>query len=189
MQANEEELFLVPVEDCTSGPVQKMTQHLQKVHHMDRSQATAVSQKKRRAPAKAVNLFIKNPYKRSSGDGSLPLLIQKQANASPSTSRRESSSSTCPSEFHWGGEFLDGLLAHLQTHAGGNRSLSTSTAITKAVGKYLYSLNDGSVKPSMLLDTHPVQPYLQGLISSAQIGSCGMLHSCTKVHAAGGELS
>ena len=38
--------FWCPVMDCTSGPVQKVTQHLQKVHMMDAPTAAKVAKQK-----------------------------------------------------------------------------------------------------------------------------------------------
>lgn len=58
--------FWCPVVDCTSGPVQKVTQHLQKVHKMSASESARVSKQKRRAPVEAIKLGAPNPHTRSS---------------------------------------------------------------------------------------------------------------------------
>ena len=63
--------FWCPVKDCGSGTVQKMTQHLQKVHKMDKQTA---AKEARRAPAEAVKLRLTNPSKRSSRIQSIPLI-------------------------------------------------------------------------------------------------------------------
>ena len=82
--------FWCPVVDCTSGPVQKIGQHLAKVHKMDKAKAAAFAKKKMRAPSEAVKLRIPNPAKRSSGIRTIP------AQPSTSTASRPSTSKTPP---------------------------------------------------------------------------------------------
>ena len=44
--------FWCPEVDCASGPVQKITQHLQKVHKMSPATAARIAKKKRRGPSR-----------------------------------------------------------------------------------------------------------------------------------------
>lgn len=59
--------FWCPIPDCTSGPVQKMTQHMRKTHKMDPAAAVQASLKKCRAPLEAIQMKTPNPRTRSSG--------------------------------------------------------------------------------------------------------------------------
>ena len=63
--------------DCTSGPVQKMTQHLQKKHRMDAVTAAQHSKKKVRALLEAVSTKMPNPRTRSSGLQHLGYFVNK----------------------------------------------------------------------------------------------------------------
>lgn len=65
--------YWCPLLDCTSGPVQKITQHLQKKHRLSVTEAAQLAKKKRRAPVEAVRMKIPNPHTRSSGMKSLAL--------------------------------------------------------------------------------------------------------------------
>ena len=65
--------FWCPVKDCASGPVQKMAQHLVKVHKMDTPTSVKMAKRKVRAPSEAVSLRLPNSAKRSSGIRALPL--------------------------------------------------------------------------------------------------------------------
>lgn len=144
--------FWCPEVDCASGPVQKITQHLQKVHKMSPATAARIAKKKRRAPAEAVRLKTPNPHTRSSGLQHLPLYMSKVAKVS-STSITTGSSpatstpavgSTYPAassdgsptplyidissgKLHEGGQFLDGFRQHLMTRAGGKRGPCSHT--------------------------------------------------------------
>ena len=79
--------YWCPVMECSSGPVQKMAQHLQKVHKMTPTTAAQVSRRKRRAPVEAVRLRTPNPHTRSSHLQDLPLFVKKQTSQQSSTSR------------------------------------------------------------------------------------------------------
>ena len=70
--------FWCPEVDCTSGPVQKMTQHLQKKHKMDPVTAAQVAKRKRRAHLEAIRLKMPNPRTRSSGMQQLELFTSKK---------------------------------------------------------------------------------------------------------------
>ena len=76
--------FWCPEMDCTSGPVQKMTQHLQKVHKMGPATASQVARRKRRAPVEAVRLKTPNPHTRSSGLQHMGLFVSKKVKVFPS---------------------------------------------------------------------------------------------------------
>ena len=154
--------FWCPVVDCASGPVQKVTQHLQKVHKMDAATATKVAKKKRRAPPEAVRLKLPNPKTHSSGLQDLGLFTKRMAPHSASTTSHGQSSappkdtpgpstpsSTKPTvppctpstlaqagNVHLSGLFLDGFYSHLRTRAGGNRGEHSAKQITRYVGKY-----------------------------------------------------
>ena len=69
--------FWCPEQDCASGPIQKVTQHLQKVHKMDPATAARVARKKHRAPPDAVRLKMPNPKTRSSGLQHIALFAKK----------------------------------------------------------------------------------------------------------------
>lgn len=142
--------FWCPVTDCASGPVQKVTQHLQKVHKMDPATASNVARKKRRAPAEAIRLKIPNPKTRSSGLQHLGLFAKNTD--SPGISSPGLFTSSTPKQpppvppntpitlglggqFHTGGSFLDGLCSHLKTRSGGKRGEQSATQITRYVGK------------------------------------------------------
>ena len=73
-----------------SGPVQKVTQHLQKVHKMDPATAARVASKKRQATPEAVRLKMPNPKTRSSGLQHIALFAKKTP-ATPSPVPRTSS--------------------------------------------------------------------------------------------------
>ena len=168
------ETIWCPVMDCASGPVQKMGQHLVKVHKMDRATAAQTAKKKTRASPESVKLGLPNPKKRSSG---IPLFsTPSTSNTAKPTSKTLVSTSTPSSQaasFHSGGAFLEAFNSHLKTHAGGNRNSSTATQLTRDVGKYLHFLN---ANEQLLLDTCPVEGCLQSL-SASGIGPSGILLS------------
>ena len=193
--------FWCPEMDCTSGPVQKMTQHLQKVHKMGPATASQVAKRKRRAPVEAVRLKTPNPHTRSSGLQNMGFFISKKVKVSPSagaltttppgfpmdtpaTSTPNRSPPTPPcthstlsldGKLHKGGTFLDGFYSHLKTRAGGSRGEHSATQISRYVGKYLYSLNAHTPVEGDLLKIPPVLPYLD-TVQAAGIGSSGILH-------------
>ena len=196
--------FWCPEIDCCSGPVQKMTQHLQKKHKMTPARASQVARRKRRAPDEAVHLKTPNPHTRSSGLQNLPLFVSnncKKTKVSPSASSPSTITPSSPMDtpaastsvssdqspptptvnlstlgkFHQGREFLDGFFHHLKTRAGGNRGEHSATQIMRYVGKYLYSLNSSKPVERSLLETKPVVPYLEA-VQGAGIGSSGVLH-------------
>ena len=83
--------FWCPEQDCASGPVQKVTQHLQKVHKMDPATAARVASKKRQATPEAVRLKMPNPKTRSSGLQHIALFAKKTpATPSPPVPRTSS---------------------------------------------------------------------------------------------------
>ena len=176
--------FWCPEVDCTSGPVQKMTQHLQKKHKMTPALASQRAMRKRRAPLEAVRLKMPNPHTRSSSIQHLGLFVSKKAKVSrsvtaptttppgtpmdtPATSTPASSDRSPPTppctpskldlsgKFHQGGPFLEGFYSHLRTRAGGNRGEHSATQITRYVGKYLYSLDAHAPVEGNLLKTSP----------------------------------
>ena len=108
--------FWCPVKDCASGPVQKMAQHLVKVHKMDTPTSVKMAKRKVRAPSEAVSLRLPNPAKRSSGMRALPLALAPQPStskcASPNTTTSKTPSQSAPSKtstlgaYHSGGAFL-----------------------------------------------------------------------------------
>ena len=51
-----------PVRDCQSGPVQKITQHLKKVHKVAGVEMKRLEKEKRYAPLEAVKYQILNPH-------------------------------------------------------------------------------------------------------------------------------
>ena len=187
--------FWCPELDCASGPVQKITQHLQKVHKMDSATAAKVAKRKRRAPLEAVRLKTPNPHTRSSGLQHLGLFTKKttstttvtagQSPAPPKGTPGTASSTPIPpcipstsgydGNFHQAGPFLDGFYNHLRTRAGGNRGEHPARQITRYVGKYLYALNAVTVEENGLLQTEPVVPYLER-VQAAGIRSSGILH-------------
>ena len=81
--------FWCPMVDCASGPVQKMGQHLVKVHKMDRATAALTARKKMRSPLEAVKLKLPNPSRRSSGMRALPLFFDSGSSTTndPTTSK------------------------------------------------------------------------------------------------------
>ena len=177
--------FWCPVQDCASGPVQKITQHLQKVHGMDAATSSNVVRKKRRAPDDAVRMRIPNPKTRSSGLRHIGLFSNPPAptDPGPSTSAAARAAATATpapelpaaqgmssiGDFHSGGVFLDGLHSHLTTRSGGNRGRDTARQMTRYVGKYLHYLNPDTVEEGRLLQTTPA-------LAAAGIGSSGILH-------------
>ena len=183
--------FWCPVVDCASGPVQKVTQHLSKVHKMDAATAAKVARKKRRAPLEAVRLKIPNPQTRSSGLQHLGLFAEKSPSAtsagqsppvkdtstttSPPPCTPSTSSACYDGNFHQGGTFLDGFYSHLRSRAGGNRGEHSAKQIERYVAKYLYALDALRVEERGLLRTEPVIPYLER-IQRTGIGSSGVLH-------------
>ena len=182
--------FWCPVKGCASGPVQKITQHIQKVHKMDPATAASVARKKRRAPNEAVKFKIPNPSTRSSGLQHLRLFAKSTESTgitSPGPSTPSTSSAPPPAppstptslglggQFHTGGPFLDSLCSHLKTRSGGKGGEQSATQITRYVGKYLFHLNSSAVEEKQLLQTSPMPPYLDAL-SCLGIGSSGILH-------------
>lgn len=189
--------FWCPEVDCTSGPVQKMSQHLQKKHKMSSAMAAQISRKKRRAPDEAVKMKVPNPYTRSSGLQHLGLFVKKGSQSSNTTSPTTTTPAPAPTEtpststsnpppthlftpnvtgnFHQGGQFLDGFHSHLRTRAGGQRGEHSATQITRYVGKYLHSLNTDTVVEGYLLEPAPILPYLEE-VQKGGIGSSGILH-------------
>ena len=176
--------FWCPVKDCASGPVQKMAQHLVKVHKMDTPTSVKMAKRKVRAPSEAVSLHLPNPAKRSSGMRALPLALAPQPStskcASPNTTTSKTPSQSAPSKtstlgaYHSGGAFQEDFLQHLQTHAGGSRNYAPALQLTRAVGKYLHALNPEAVDESRLLEVDPIQGYLTNL-TAAGIGASGVL--------------
>ena len=57
--------FWCPILDCASGPVQKVGQHLTKVHRVSPQEVARLLKKKTRAPLEAVKLKLPNPSQRS----------------------------------------------------------------------------------------------------------------------------
>ena len=195
---NKRNYFWCPEVDCTSGPVQKMTQHLQKKHKMPTALASQVAKKKRRAPAEAIQMKVPNPHTRSSGLQHLGFFVKKSPQSStttpstttppgpaPTDSRGTSSRSNPPptrpstpsmsGNFHQGGPFLDGFRSHLRTRAGGQRGENSAAQITRYVGKYLHYLNAHRVVEGELLEPAHVEPYLEE-VQKAGIRSSGILH-------------
>ena len=163
--------FWCPVVDCASGPVQKMGQHLVKVHKMDRATATRTAKKKIRAPPEAIKLKLPNPARRSSGIKSISLFSTPAPSSSTpkptsKTSGTHSKTISSLALAHSGGPFLEEFQSHLKSHAG---SSSTATQLARDVGKYLYFLDQSEVNEALLLDTHPVEGYLQSLSASGMI--------------------
>ena len=173
--------YWCPVVDCASGPVQKMGQHLVKVHKMDRATATRTAKKKKkRATPEAIKLKLPNPTRRSSGIKSISLFSTPAPSSSTpkptsKTSGTHSKTTSSLALAHSGGPFLEEFQSHLKTHAGGYRSSSTATQLARDVGKYLYFLDQSEVNEALLLDTHPVEGYLQSL-SASGMGPSGSLH-------------
>ena len=179
--------FWCPVADCTSGPVQKITQHLQKLHKMDSPTAARVAQKKRRAPLEAVTMKIPNPHTRSSGLQHLGHFVSKMRSQTKKTTAPSSShivppppaeastSGVSTGDYHQGGEFLDGLKVHLMDRAGRNRGQNSATQITRYVGKYMHYINNETLDERDLLKTEYVLPYLK-ITERAAIGCSGILH-------------
>ena len=196
--------FWCPVTDCTSGPVQKITQHLQKKHRMAPAKSAALAKKKRRAPREAIRLNEPNPHTRSSGMKSLALTFSESASTpapahqaitphrmpspSPGSSRTTTptiapshpvppctpSTSGLSGKFH-DGDFIKSLYSHLRTRAGGFRGNKPSKQICRYVGKYLYFLNPSKVEENALLDPTPVEGYLAEVEGSG-VGCSGVLH-------------
>ena len=181
-QKQKRNYFWCPVPDCMSGPVQKMGQHLAKVHKMAPSEASKVMKKKRRATLDAIKMKLPNPYSRSSGQRDIRLFTKGSTVATPppcepSTSWAQPGRLATPSltKFHVGGPFLDGLNGYLTSVAGGNRSRQSASQITRYVAKYLHYLNPEHVDEGGLLLTGPVLPYLEG-ITKLGVQSSGVLH-------------
>ena len=169
--------FWCPVVDCASGPVQKMGQHLVKVHKMDRATATRTAKKN---TPEAIKLKLPNPARRSSGIKSISLFSTPAPSSSTpkptsKTSGTHSKTTSSLALAHSGGPFLEEFQSHLKSHAGGYRSSSTATQLARDVGKYLYFLDQSKVNEALLLDTHPVEGYLQSL-SASGMGPSGILH-------------
>lgn len=77
--------FWCPMPDCTSGPVQKITQHLQKKHKLPAAKASMLAKKKRRAPVEAIRLKAPNPHTRSSRMKNLSLTFSAGSDTVQST--------------------------------------------------------------------------------------------------------
>ena len=167
--------FWCPVKDCASGPVQKMAQHLVKVHKMDTPTSVKMAKRKVRAPSE---VLLPNPAKRSSGMRALPLALAPQPSTSKCASKTPSQSAPSKTStlgtYHSGGAFLEDFLQHLQTHAGGSRNYAPALQLTRAVGKYLHALNPEAVDSSRLLEVDSIQGYLTNL-TAAGIGASGVL--------------
>ena len=97
-----------PVKGCQSGPVQKITQHLRKVHQVSAQEMKRLTKNKRYAPPEAVKFRIPNPHTQESAVRPLPL-VQKMG--TPAATRQMTKSGRAPC--HRGGEFLENLSAHL----------------------------------------------------------------------------
>ena len=143
---------------------------------MDRATATRTA-KKIRAPPEAIKLKLPNPARRSSGIKSISLFSTPAPSPKPTSKMSGTHSKTTASLAlaHSGGPFLEEFQSHLKSHAGGYRSSSTATQLARDVGKYLYFLDQSEVNEALLLDTHPVEGYLQSL-SASGMGPSGILH-------------
>ena len=168
--------YWCPIQDCASGPVQKIGQHLQKVHKLEKPEIAKLSKLKRRAPVEAVKFKMPNPAKQSSGLRPIALFStqttsSKVESCQPTGTKAAAASSA---EYHSGGAFLQSLLAHLQTPAGGGKNTRTTRQITKAVGKYLFFLNPTMIEEQELMLIEPVQRYLDSLFPT--MGVSGISH-------------
>ena len=176
--------FWCPEQDCASRPIQKVTQHLQKVHKMDLATAAMVARKKRRAPANTVRPKMPKPQHPVKQSATYCPVCRPHINSLPTCSSHIISHPTCSSMHprylktglslslhpqhvtHWlpPRRFVLGWL--IRTRAGGNRGEHSARQITRYVGKDLFHLNPE------LLDTDSVSPQTQ----RAGIGSSGILH-------------
>ena len=155
-----------------SGAVQKVAQHLQKVHKMDSAAAAKTAKAKKRAPLGAVKMGITNPSARQMKSLLLMMADIEQPHPAKQSAKPPSSAS-----FHVGGAFLSGFAAHLQTPAGESRSAASTAAV---VAKYLYHLQPEEVREELLLKVEPVVPFLREL-SHSGLGCSGILH-CLAAH-------
>ena len=71
--------FWCPLIDCTSGPVQKITQHLQKKHKLDPSTAAKVAKKKRLGGSEVKGTQSTHTFKWGPKPGPFHLLHEKGA--------------------------------------------------------------------------------------------------------------
>ena len=157
-----------PMRGCPSGPVQKITQHLRKVHKVSSpGEIKRLTKHKRYAPPEAIKFRIPNPHTQGSAVRPLPV-IQKSRPAFPKTSK--GGHTGC----HRGGEFLENFSAHLSA-PGGNRGESAAKQIVTNVGKYLYFLSPMAVKVEGLLLHEKVMSYIKSTEEQG-VGCSGVLH-------------
>lgn len=167
--------FWCPVVDCTSSPVQKVTQHLQNVDKMDSPTAAKLARKKWRAPDEAVRLKIPNPSTRSSGLQSLELVLNRVEMSRPLSvinpllPTRPATRNYLASSTQVAHSWL-ALTVTCGPMPGGERGNHATKQIVTYMGKYLHYLNDTKVEEEQLLLTATVVPYREAL-TAAGVGS------------------
>ena len=91
-----------PIRDCQSGPVQKITQHLKKVHKVAGVEMKRLEKEKRFAPLEAVKYQTLNPHTQMSAVRPLPLIQERQSTPAASKTKRKESI-----QCHRGGEIFE----------------------------------------------------------------------------------
>ena len=95
--------FWCPVVDCASGPIQKLGQHLSKVHKLDAQAVAKLLKKKTRAHPEAIKLKLPNPNKRRSGIQFFPLFVAKNTTTTETPIPKPKDAKASSGGFHSGG--------------------------------------------------------------------------------------
>ena len=186
-----------PIQGCPSGPVQKVTQHLQNVHKLSRANIRRLTVTKRYAPPEAVKNRTPNPHPSrkqltleqsiiSKSRASREVVVvspvkKKETKKKPTTdSGRECVPSTSGigttrhMRFHSDHPFIDDFASHLKSTAGGARSDDAVKQIIKITGKYLWFLNNSTVCPRLLLRKKSLLDYVKK-VEEHGVGNSGVL--------------
>lgn len=187
-----------PIEGCPSGPVQKVTQHLQNVHKLSKANVRRLTVTKRYAPPEAIKNRTPNPHPsrkqltlkqtifsktRASSEVVVvsPVKKKKETKKKPTAnSGKECVPSTSGigttrhMKFHKDHPFIDDFASHLRSTAGGARSDDAVKQTVKITGKYLWFLNNSAVCPRLLLRQKSLLDYVKK-VEELGVGNSGVL--------------
>ena len=202
-----------PIEGCMSGPVQKITQHLSRVHKLPPNKIARINTPDNRRYATQDAILNKTPCP-SRQQRTLESLLQRHPQ--PSTRRSPQlqtkmpppekgrkgivvkgkgkqpvsppESSGIPSTrrmgYHDTSPFLEEFNEFLLSRAGGKRSCDAAAQLRKNVSKYLFFLDNQKVRPELLLKKKPLVKYLKVVGEGFEVGSSGLLQKLDGLAAA-----
>lgn len=195
-----------------SGPVQKITQHLSRVHKLPPNKIARINTPDNQRYATQDAILNKTPCP-SKRERTLESLLQRHPQSSTPGSQLETKMpppekgrkgivgkgkqpvSSCPPEssgiasirrmgYHDTSPFLEEFNEFLLSRAGGKRSGDAAAQLRKNVSKYLFFLDNQKVRPELLLKKKPLVKYLKVVEEGFGVGSSGLLQKLDSLAAA-----